>query len=171
MSVYRPKGKDGQFKTKLYHYDFVVRLSGGQGRRFHGSTGQGEKAAARRVEARLRELAATGKLASDMTLSAAAWRYHDEVAVHQSTADDAAKSLEHICRLLGGETLLVDITPSMIHDVVRRRSAEEVIRRSDGVGSGKLVSNSTVNRQIVEPLGRFSAARDGHGRCGRLGSV
>lgn len=149
MSVYKPKGR-----TQLYHYDFWIKPPGGKSTRFYGSTGQKEKAAAKRVENRYRELAVTGRLTSDMTLNMAADRYYDEIAIHQSSADDTAKSLEHLCRLFGAETLLVDITPSEVADVVRRRSAEEVIRRRDGTGTGKLVSNATVNRQIVEPLQR-----------------
>jgi integrase len=89
-----------------------------------------------------------------MTLAAACWRYHAEVAARQSSAVDTEKALEHIARLIGGDKLLVEVNPDTVADAVRRRSAEEVVRRKDGKSTGKLVANATVNRQIVEPLRR-----------------
>jgi integrase len=59
-----------------------------------------------------------------------------------------------IAWLFGGDRLLVEIDAPNVADAVRRRSAEEVVRRKDGKGTGKLVANATVNSQIVEPLRR-----------------
>lgn len=162
MSVYRPKKPDGSFRSKVYLYDFQLTPAGGrQSRRFHGSTGQTKLAAARKVEARVRQLAAAGKLHQDLTLTDACWRYWHEVYSRQASAVNQAKNQEHLCRLIGGETLLQAIDEDMIAEAVRRRSAEFVMvrKRTRGglqwVSTGKLVSTSTANRQIVEPMKRL----------------
>lgn len=162
MSVYRPKGRNGAAKTAFYHYDFQLKPPGAsKAVRFYGSTGQTKASAARRVEDRLRELAATGKLSSHMTVSQACWRYYEEVGKHRATADDTAKNLEYVNRLLGGETLLVDVTADKIASAASRRAAEPItiLKRVNGelkrVPIQKAVTLSTVNRQVIEPIRRL----------------
>lgn len=161
MSVYRPRRKDGSYKSRIFLYDFVLKPKGGtESVRFHGSTGQTGKAAALRVEKEYRELAAKGELSSMMTMVDACWKYWNEVAQHKPSADDLATSLEYIKRLIGGDTLVKDITPDKVATAAARRAAEPIMVRKkvDGVvqpvPTGKLVSLSTVNRQITQLLRR-----------------
>lgn len=91
-----------------------------------------------------------------LTLSDALQRYWHEVAKHKPSADDTFKALEDIERLLGPETLLTDINSEKIAAAAARRAAEPImVRKRDGpVSTGKVVSLSTVNRQVIEPLRR-----------------
>lgn len=153
MSVYRPKDKDGEFKSPFFHYDFVVKLPTRESRRFYGSTGQTTKRRAEGVEDTVRGLAAEGKLQNALTLNDAAWRYYREVAESQPSAEDTAKGIEHLCRLIGPETPLIAVDANLISDAVRRRAAEfcEFAPRKDGKPNIKrLVSGRTVNAQIIE---------------------
>lgn len=150
MSVYRPKRSDGSYRSEFWHYDFVIRTPSGERGRFHGSTGQRTRSKAERVENQYRELAATGKFQHTLTLHEAAFRYHAEIS-YQSSADDTATALAHLCRLIGGTTPLISIDASMISDAVRKRSAERVtIKTRKGANQHGLVSAATVNRQIVQ---------------------
>ncbi|GLK76693.1 integrase [Methylopila jiangsuensis] len=150
MSVYRPKRPDGSFKSDFFHYDFTVKTPTGESHRFHGSSGQKTRSAAQRVEQKLREQAATGKLIHHLTLDEAAFRYLDEIK-HQPSADDTGAGLVHLCRLIGGGRQLTSVTGEMIADAARRRSAERVvIQTKEGPVEKGLVSNATVNRQITQ---------------------
>lgn len=178
MSVYQPKGKDGKPKTAFYHFDFRLKPAGkSKSERFFGSTGQTTEKAAKRVEARLRELAALGKLGTLMTLAQAAQRYIDEVAPKVSpkvpgTIDPpeiaakrhARRQQEHCMMELltyyGEETPIVSITPDDVAKAVSRRASTETVqwRKVNGerlpIPTGRLPSPATVNRQVVEPLRR-----------------
>lgn len=162
MSLYKAKRKDGTLKSPFWQYDFAVKILGqNPAKRFHGSTGQTNRRAAEQVEAELRKLAALGKLNSTMTLEQACWRYWEEVAAQQPSADGQAKNLELLGKFLGGETLLVSITPSLIADAARQR-LRTPIERAQRIGKElKLAptkhypTTSTVNRQIIEPLRRL----------------
>jgi len=149
MSVYRPRGKDGSFKSPFWHYDFEIKVDG-QRIRFHGSTGETAKARAREAEAAEKRRQRAGKPNDGLTLAAACMRYCDEIAASQASADDTATALEHCCRLIGNERRLASITANDIADAVRRRSAESYGRKNP-----RLVSPATVNRQIVEPMRRL----------------
>lgn len=162
MSVYRPKRRDGTLKSPRYHYDFRLRPEGkGQSLRFHGSTGQETKRAAERVEARIRELAATGELSSAITVAEACWRYFEEKIIGQPSADDTADALEVVKRILGRDKLLVDIAPADVMTGSRKRAGERVVRRRRINGrwvkkpGAKLIQNSTVNRTFTELLRRL----------------
>ncbi len=157
MSVYRPRRSDGSYRSEFWLYDFLLTLPSGERRRFHGSTGQRKEAAARKVEDHLRELAKTGRLNVLLTLNDAAWRYQREVADHQPSGVDTAKSLEHLCRLAGPELPLVALDAERIADAARRRAGEfvEHRRRKGPPARTRLVSAASVNRQIVEMARRL----------------
>ena len=160
MSVYLPRDKDGNTRSRTYLYDFKIKPKGAKvSQRFHGSTGQTKKAAAERVEAKLKELAKTGELANAMTVSDACERYWDEKMVTTRSAEDQATNLEVISTFLGPDTLLVDVTPDLIARAAAER-ARTPIRRfnritKDYIITKKLPTPSTVNRQLVEPLRRM----------------
>lgn len=148
MSVYRPRNKDGSFKSPYWHFDFQVRVNG-ERCRIHGSTGETTKALARQAEDAEKRRQRSGKPNDDMTLGAACQRYCDEVAASQPSAADTEKSLEHCARLIGSGRKLVNITADDIAEAVRTRSAETY-----GKTNRKLVAPATVNRQITQPLKR-----------------
>lgn len=155
MSVYRPRRNDGSYRSEFWHFDFVVRTPDGDRRRFHGSTGQRSRSKAERVENQHRERAATGRFGHALTLDDAAYRYHDEIA-GQPSADDTATSLAHLCRLVGGATLLISLDAARIAEASRRRSAERVVVKTrEGPRTHGLVSPATVNRQVVEMARRL----------------
>lgn len=160
MSVYIPRDKEGKPRSRTYLFDFRIKPKGAtRSQRFHGSTGQTKKAAAERVEQRLKELAKTGQLASAITVAEACERYWDEKMAATRSSDDQATNLEVICTFLGAETLLVDVTPELVARAATER-ARTPLRRYDR--STKTVrptrilpGPSTVNRQLIEPLRRL----------------
>lgn len=164
MSVYIPKGKDGKAKSPYYHFDFKLRPAGSPvSRRFHGSTGQKTQTAARSVEARVKELAALGKLGNLTTLGQACDRYWKEVGKRARTPQ--ARRQQHLCMdelktYYGEETPLVAISPDDVAKAVTTRSETPVCRWKKVGGellpmpTGKMPAAATVNRQVVQPLRR-----------------
>ena len=164
MSIYIPRRKDGTPKSPFYTFDFVLKPAGQtRSQRFTGSTGQRTKEAARRVEAQMRELAATGKLGTLLTLGDACQRYKREVSDLAATA--AARRQHDLClaeliAYYGADTPLVSISPDLVAKVVAERAAMPVLvktRTPEGIQwlpGDRLPSASTVNRQVVEPLRR-----------------
>jgi hypothetical protein len=143
VSVYKHKG------SPHYHFDFQVR-----GRRFHGSTGTGDRRKAEAVERKEREKAkALSKCDRDLphTYGEAAARFWNEVGQHKVTADDTRRNLVWLGDAIGEDTPLVDITGDVVAKIVAKRRGE---RSKNG---GKLVSNATVNRTVTEPLRRLLA--------------
>src|SRR5258705_11048714 len=96
MSVYIPKYKDGRLKTPYYHFDFKLKQAGAsRSQRFCGSTGQETQVAARKMEARMRELAALGKLGHIITVGEACDRYEREVGKRAPTK--RARGQQKLC--------------------------------------------------------------------------
>lgn len=145
MSVYRPKGRDGEPASPFYHYDFQHRK-----RRFSGSTGCRTKPEARKYEQRIKEeakaavAAEAGPDADQMTLDAAALRFWNEKGQHyRGNAQKTFKaSLGWIVQQAGPNRKLSEIRNNVVADLVARR-------RGEGV------SNATVNRTVTEPLRRI----------------
>ena len=178
MSVYIPKGKGGEPKSPYYHFDFMLKPAGKpKSERFCGSTGQKTKKAAERVEDKLRELAALGRLGSLMTMAEACDRYLKEKAPQltpkppgviepmEITAKRQARRQQELCmtELLtyyGEETPIIALTSDDVAKAVTRRAATEIVRwkKVDGellpIPTGKLPKPATVNRQVVAPLRR-----------------
>jgi len=160
MSVYLPRDKTGKARSRTYLFDFKLKPKGAtRSQRFYGSTGQTKKAAAERVEQRLKELAKTGQLASAITVAEACERYWDEKMAATRSSDDQATNLEIICTFLGADTLLVDVTPELVARAATER-AKTPIRRYNRrtktvVSTRKLPSPASVNRQLIEPLRRL----------------
>ena len=134
MSIYRPR------QSRFWHYDFRTG-----GRRFSGSTGETEKRAAERVEARRRlearalEPDARGR----MTLANAAARFIAEVAAFQRSRETTGYLLADVVLGLGEDLYLDEITPA--------RLAGFVAAERGRIGRhGRLISNATVNRQLAK---------------------
>lgn len=160
MSVYIPRDKEGRPRSRTYLFDFRLKPKGAtRSQRFHGSTGQTKKAAAERVEQRLKELAKTGQLASAITVAEACERYWDEKMAATRSSDDQATNLEVICTFLGAETLLVDVTPELVARAATERARTPIRRydrRTKTVRPTRILpAPSSVNRQLIEPLRRL----------------
>lgn len=160
MSVYRPRDKEGKERSRTYLYDFKIKPKGAtRSQRFHGSTGQVKKAAAERVEQRLKELAKTGELSSAITVSEACEKYWDERMVHARSADDQATNLEVISTFIGPDTLLVDVTPELVASAAATLARTPIKRYHRGlkelVPTQMLRKAASVNRQLIEPLRRL----------------
>ena len=168
MSIYQARNGQGKLKSPYWQYDFTVKVLGRSSERFHGSTGQKTKAAAKRYEDRIKELAALGQLSSDMTVNDACWKYWDEVGQFEISAKVIATNLEYVRRLLGyrddgKDRLLVALRPADIAAAAAKRLQIPVqrMRIMDGEkrlapamrnGSIWMPSQSTANRNIVEPI-------------------
>jgi len=163
MSVYVPKRKDGIRKSPYYHFDFVIKVSG-ISQRFCGSTGQKTRAAADRVESRMRELAALGKLGNLITVAAACERYWDEVGKRARTTHAQRQQrhcMDELRAYYGDDTPLVAITSDHVAKAAAKR-LEAPISRLRRVGDAlaliptkKLPTPATVNRQVIQPMRRL----------------
>jgi integrase len=160
MSTYRPKGKDGKWKSPFFHYDFWLKPKGAkESERFHSSTGQRTKKAADRVEAKVRELAALGQLNCTMTVDQACERYWQERLIHSRSADIQATVLETLKDFYGPETMIVTIDPDMVSETAARFSRAPIRRFNRHTGEVEATSHrqspSSVNRMVVEPMRRL----------------
>ncbi len=149
MSVYLARRKDGSLKSPYYQFDFIIKVEG-ECRRFHGSTKERDKKAARDWERGEKERLKGKRPNDDMTMAQACNRYEDEVSDHQPSADDTSVAFEHCCRLIGGDRKLINVKADDIANAARKRAAETY-----GKNKPKVVSGATVNRQIVEPMRRL----------------
>lgn len=143
MSVYKPA------KSPYYAYDFEL-----YGVRFHGSTKcKSEREAERFEKERRIEAQRAGKDAcrtanAPMTVNVGFDRFWDEKAKYFKTSNDFFASLKWLLEKLGKNTLLRDIGPLKISDLVAARKAEPAKTRKDR----RAIKNSTINRTVLEPL-------------------
>lgn len=155
MSVYLPA------KSRFWAYDFKHK-----GRRYTGSTGVETRRRAEAVERRIRQEIAEGLHDSQaaMTLDEAAGQWWVEVGQHLRTADDVARRLTIVLRLLGKSTRLVEIKTRTIASAIEIRRGETFTKAPDQPAQdGKParlakrypVSNATVNADIVGILRRI----------------
>lgn len=136
MSVYR--------RGDVWWYNFTIGRE-----RYRGSTGQTSKTAARKVEARERERAALGAADRDIpTLEAIAAQWFVSRAADKKSAKTTAQRLEIMLRLMGPDTLIVDVDSPEIEAAMQARRLEPIIR--SGKATSRLPSNSTVNRDLID---------------------
>jgi len=177
VSVYRPRKKDGSYRSSIFIYDFWLKPAGkAEPERFQGPTGQKTRSAALKAEARFRELAVLGKLSEAMTLADACERYLAELL--DDPKKPKARQQQELCmselqRFLGSDTPLVSITPDDVSKAAQRRAQTPVtkfkrignfVRKRDRLPgyepqhawreTDKLPTPATVNRQFIEPLRR-----------------
>lgn len=162
--------------SRFWHYEiaFVSPISG-ERRLDRGSTGCSERKDAERwLDRRAAELEARDlkgeplEAAAPLTLGDACVRWFEEVGAERKTAFDIKRDLADICRLIGEERVLADITNNDVLAAVRQRAAEpkRIYVGKDKAGkakyrAGALPSAATINRQLVEPLRRIMLrARD-----------
>ncbi len=151
MSVYRPKGRDGKYKSPFYQYDIQcggIRFSGSTKCTTRRDAEQFEKDELARVEKARQEQQELAK--APMKLGAACSRYYAEVGQYAETEDDIWGYMGNITKLLGDDTLVKNVTSATIAEAISRRRAAT----TGGDDSRHLIANSTVNRTFTEPLRR-----------------
>ncbi|PKQ00180.1 MAG: site-specific integrase [Alphaproteobacteria bacterium HGW-Alphaproteobacteria-13] len=139
----RPIPKKG---SPHWHYDFVR-----QGRRFHGSTGTGNKRLAQQIiDEKLHEALLPTRKRPPITLDDAAGRYEDYADKLPSW-----KTTEYILKALvtglGGGHLLSEITQPMLIDHFAKRRIRE---------DGALRANSSINREIEVASALWNRAKN-----------
>ena len=143
MSVY-PRA------DKIYVYDFWLKRV-----RFFGSTGCRSKREAKAFEEQKREAEKQRlKLVHDqrtgpLTVNAAFDRFWTEVGEHYTGTyrDLVFSSLAWMLEQIGPNTLIRDIGPNRVTELIARRRAPDK--------DGKRVTNATVNRSVTEVLRRI----------------
>lgn len=151
MSVYKPKG------SRIWQYDFVVAK-----RRYSGSTGVLNRRAAERVERIKRNQVADGTLGAvaTMTFDAAAGRYWEEKGKSRGDATDVERRIDVLLDIIGKDTQLADIDQAAVAAAIETRRGMTFKKGKDrhGIGGNSIpakeyaISNSTVNRDIIETL-------------------
>lgn len=158
MSVFKPKG------AKTYRMEFVYK-----GELHRKDTGQTSERAAKLWESNYKaQLAdklkseaanvAAGK-AEAMAFGHGCKLYYDQVALHQSSVDDTENALAWLQEQIGTATMIRDISDATLARIVAKRRGEISKHRmgpkwKDKPLETRLVSNSTVNRTVTEPLKR-----------------
>ena len=148
-------------RSPYFRYSFTI-----EGVRFSGSTERTTRREALAVEKEAREEARRSlkeaPKPATMTLDDALGRYWTEVGQHATDARQARWTGFWLIEHLGADKPIKDITNDDVARLVGIRRLERVDnvmrarKRAKGgeVGPGKLVSQSTVNRSVVEPLRR-----------------
>lgn len=146
-------------KTGNYHYDFRIR-----GRRFVGPCRTGSKAEAQALERIERgraeaQIALEERLAREpMTVDQATGRYWIEVGQHHVASKVTWTYLNMMADALGRRTRLRDVTQDEVARIIAARRADRAYPFS--ATNHDLVSNTTVNRSVVEFYGKvFHRAR------------
>ena len=141
MSLYKPK------KSPYWHYDFVI-----DGRRFHGSTEERDKTAARRIEDIERGKARAevrGDIKPPITLDLACGRYAQEVSDHQSSSSTSDSQAAHLIRVLGADVNLHEITDADLARYIATRRGESPWRyRKRPREERPPVAPATINREL-----------------------
>lgn len=143
MSVYKPA------KSRFWQFDFVL-----DGRRFHGSTGQASRRAAETVERQRRLEAATGQLGAvaNLTLDQAAGSWWSEVGIRRGDAADVERRIARLIVIIGGRTRLADINQVTVAEAIETRRGQVFTRGKADDARQYPVTDSTVNRDIIESL-------------------
>ena len=161
MSVYKRADQE------TYSYDFKVR-----GHRFSGNTEARNRKDAEAVELKLRAKAKADVEAERRTgngpllLRHAAGRYWDEVGQHHRDNKDTHHAMGLLIKHFGPDKRLDEIDDADVSRLVAWRRQHVVTRNKKPDPKGKLVSNATVNRSVVEPLRKVFIHSKTVGRCG-----
>lgn len=157
MSVYKPA------KSRFWQYDFIL-----DGRRFHGSTGQTARRAAEKVEQQRRLEAATGQLGAvaNLTLDKAAGRWWAEAGIHRGDAVDVERRIGRLIALIGAQTTLSAINQVVVANAIATRRGQSFVKSSAKNAKRYPVSDSTVNRDVIETLRPILGRARTHWACG-----
>lgn len=140
----------------LWHYDFTVN-----GERHRGSTGARRKEDALKIEAERHRAALMGSLHQSLTLAGAADLWFAAKKAGRKDAKNAATRIVIMLRHIPPTTLISNIGSLMITEAMNARRVEPIRRGKNGRDTGKLPSNSTINRDMIDttlrPIMRYAS--------------
>lgn len=132
-------------RGEIWWYDFTVR-----GERFRGSTGARTKDVALKVERREHDAVLLGTVSEPLTLSRATDLWFTARKAGRKDARNTAQRIRILLRHIPGEILVSDIGPRLITEAMERRRFEPILRGRNRRDTGKLPSNSTINRDLID---------------------
>jgi integrase len=141
----------------IWWYDFTV-----EGERFRGSTGARTKDVALKIERREHDAALLGGLHQPtLTLADVADLWFAARKAGRKDARTAALRIQIMLRHIPGATPVADIGPRMITEAMNARRFEPILRGKNRKDTGKLPSNSTINRDMIDstlrPILRYAS--------------
>lgn len=158
MGVFKPKGR------ATYRMEFVAA-----GVTHRKDTGETSEARAKLYEANYRkrlaeqdreqaEAKAAGRRAP-ISFGHGCKLYYEEVAQHQPSVVDTENQLAWLQAQIGADTLVQEIDDAMLSKIIAKRRGEVSSHKTgpkwkDRPLAERLVSDSTVNRTVTEPLKR-----------------
>lgn len=140
----------------IWWYDFTVN-----GERFRGSTGARTKDVAVKIEKREHDAALLGGLHQPLTLAEVADLWFKAKKAGRKDARNAAQRIVIMLRHIPGSTLVPSIGARTITEAMEARRFEPILRGKNRRDTGKLPSNSTINRDLIDstlrPILRYAA--------------
>lgn len=140
----------------IWWYDFTVN-----GERFRGSTESRTKEVALKVERRERDSAILGGVHYDPTLEEAADLWFAAKKAGRKDAKNAANRIEIMFRHIPKSTRVSTIGARIITEAMEARRFEPILRGKNRKDTGKLPSNSTINRDLIDttlrPIMRYAS--------------
>lgn len=141
MAVYK--------RGKVWWYNFTIK-----GQRYRHSTGARTKEAALQIEKRDRDAAVLGTLRQSLTLEDAADLWFAAKKAGSKDAKNAAQRIVIMLRHIPGDTQVADIGARMITEAMTSRRFETIRRGRNGKDTGKALSNTTINHDIIDATTR-----------------
>ena len=132
-------------RGEVWHYDFTVN-----GERYRGSTGARLKDQAVKIEARERGRALLGGVHQSLTIEEAADLWFKAKKVGKKSAKNTAYCIVSMLRHIGPTTLVSDIGARKITEAMNARRAEPIRRGKNRKVIPRLLSDSTVNRDMID---------------------
>lgn len=129
----------------IWWYDFTVN-----GERYRGSTGARTKDVALKVERREHDAAILGGVHYDPTLEEATDLWFSAKKAGRKDAKNAATRIEIMFRHIPRSTRVSTIGARIITEAMEARRFEPILRGKNRKDTGKLPSNSTINRDLID---------------------
>lgn len=140
----------------IYWYDFTI-----DGERYRGSTGTRTKDVAQQIERREHNTALLGGVRQSLTLADAADLWFAAKKAGRKDAKNAATRLVIMFRHIPGSMKVSDIGARTITEAMNARRFEPIRRGKNSKDTGKLPSNSTINRDMIDstlrPILRYAS--------------
>lgn len=143
-------------RGEIWWYDFTLK-----GERFRGSTGARTKDLALKIERREYDAALLGGVHQSLTLADAADLWFQARKAGRKDAKNTAQRLQILLRHIPGNTLIGTIGARTITEAMHARRYEPILRGKYRKDTGKMPSNATVNRDIIDstlrPILRYAS--------------
>lgn len=140
----------------IWWYDFTI-----DNERYRGSTGARTKDVALKIERREHDAALLGGVSKPLTLAEVTDLWFAAKKAGKKDARNAAIRIAIMLRHIPGNTLISNIGARKITEAMNARRFEPVLRGSNRKDTGKLPSNSTINRDLIDttlrPILRYAS--------------